>query len=192
MIRLSHVLSKIITESDFWATGGLIILKNHVHCLVNLNMKHDHSMMDVIPCSSQSGFRHLPTRGLWKTSPCQNNKYTLAHFHIQLLFEANLHKVKRTDNIYRMFQDSVYINCLQYQFYSDNILKFTVKSLDSLILFLCEHIQWLSLFAFSWQFWVCSIDSKKLVFATILHDCSYHVKSLYQVSKMRLPKVHYP
>ena len=32
-----------------------------------------------------------------------------------------------------MFQDSVYINCLQYQFYSDNSLKFTIRSLDSLI-----------------------------------------------------------
>ena len=92
----------------------IIILKNHAYCLVNLNMKHDQSVMDVIPCSFQSRFRHLLTRGLWKTNPCQNHKYALTYFHIRFLFEVNLHKVKRTDNIYRMFQDSVYINCLQY------------------------------------------------------------------------------
>ena len=90
--------------------------------------------------------------------PNQNNKYALTHFHIRFLFEANLHKVKRMDNIYRMFQDSVYINCLQYQFYSDNILKFTVRSLDSLISLFREHILWPSLFAFPWHFWVCNID----------------------------------
>ena len=69
-----------------------------------------------------------------------SKQYVLTYFHIRFLFEANLHKVKRTDNIYRMFQDSVYINCLQYQFYSDNTLKFTVRSLDSLISFFREHI----------------------------------------------------
>ena len=76
-------------QSDFWATGGLIFLNNHAHYLVNLNIKHDQSVMDVIPCSFQSRFRRLPTWGLWKTNPCQNNKYALIHFHIRFLFEAN-------------------------------------------------------------------------------------------------------
>ena len=37
-----------------------------------------------------------------------NSKYAPIHFHVQFLLVANLHKVKRTDNIFRMFQDSVY------------------------------------------------------------------------------------
>ena len=103
-----------------------------------MNMKHDQPVMDVIPCSCDTML--IPIRGLWKTNPSLNSKYALTHFHIRFLLEANVHKVKRTDNIYRMFQDSVYINNLQYLIHSDNILKFTVKSPDSLISLFREHI----------------------------------------------------
>ena len=114
---ISRLLSTTITVrilSDGWSY--------YLKIKINLNMKHDQPVMDVIPCSFQSGFRRLPTRGLWMTNPCQNSKYPLTHFYIRFLLEVNLPKVKRTYNIYRMFQDSVYINCLQYLLHSDNIL----------------------------------------------------------------------
>ena len=101
---ISRLLSNTITVrilSDGWSY--------YLKIKINLNMKHDQPVMEVIPCSFQSGFRRLPTRGLWMTNPCQNSKYPLTHFYIRFLLEANLPKVKRTDNIYRMFQDFVYI-----------------------------------------------------------------------------------
>ena len=59
------------------------------------------------------------------------------------------------DNIYRKFQDSTIINCLQYLLRSDTILKFTVRSPDSLIWLFRDHH--------------CSLSNDTYEFAVLTH-----------------------
>ena len=59
-------------------------------------MKHDQPVIDVIPCSFQSGFRRLPTRGLWKTNPCQNSKSLADTFSHPIFVRSKLTQSEET------------------------------------------------------------------------------------------------